>query len=126
MRASCGRLTQQSAWLRAVDWRRRWACLRGPGWRQRWAWLRGLGWPRRFPIAQFPNLPLALAFGAGQAARHLRGPGHLYALAISYLALGIWAYLELTSGVNWFRRLLGAYYTASTVLHLEGALHPGA
>jgi hypothetical protein len=84
--------------------------------------LRAFGWPRRFPIIQFPNLPLALAFVAGQAAHQLRGPAHGYALAISYLAMGVWAYLELTDGVNWFRRLLGAYYVASTVLHLQRAL----
>jgi hypothetical protein len=47
----------------------------------------------------------------------------VYAQAVSYLALGVWAYLELTSGVNWFRRVLGAYYTAVTVVHLERGLH---
>jgi hypothetical protein len=63
-----------------------------------------------------------LSFFAGEVARYLRGPGHFYALALSYLALWTWAYLELTSGVNWFRRLLGAFYTASIVLHLERGL----
>ena len=79
-------------------------------------------WPRRFAIVQFPNLPLALAFVAGQAAHHLRGSGHTYALAISYLAMAVWAYLELFEGVNWFRRLLGAYYAGSTAVHLQHAL----
>lgn len=84
--------------------------------------VRALGWPRRFPIVQFPNLPLALAFVSGQAARRLSGSAHASALAISFLAMGVWAYLELTDGVNWFRRLLGAYYIAITALHLGHAL----
>ena len=87
-------------------------------------WLRAFSWPRRFPIVQFPNLPLALAFVAGHAAHYLRGPAHGYALAISYLAMGVWAYLELFDGVNWFRRLLGSYYVASTAIHLHRALDP--
>jgi hypothetical protein len=86
-------------------------------------WLRAFSWPRRFPVVQFPNLPLALAFAAGEVARHTRGSVHASALAVSYLAMAVWAWLELTEGVNWFRRLLGAWYTASTMLHLTHALH---
>jgi hypothetical protein len=86
-------------------------------------WLRAFSWPRRFPIVQFPNLPLALAFAGGEVARHTHGSVHASALAISYLAMGVWAWLELTDGVNWFRRLLGAYYVASTTLHLAHTLH---
>jgi hypothetical protein len=85
-------------------------------------WLRAFSFPRRFPIVQFPNLPLALAFAAGHAAHYLRGPAPGYALAVSYLAMGVWAYLELADGVNWFRRLLGAYSVASTAIHLHRAL----
>ena len=86
-------------------------------------WLRQFSWPRRFPIVQIPNLPLALAFAGGEVARHTHGSAHAWALAVSYLAMGVWAWLELTDGVNWFRRLLGAYYVASTMLHLAHALH---
>jgi hypothetical protein len=39
------------------------------------------------------------------------------------LALGIWAYLELVEGVNWFRRMLGLAYVISTTVHLALALH---
>jgi len=45
-----------------------------------------------------------------------------YARAIAYLATGLWAYLELTEGVNWFRNLLGLAYVVSTVVHLALAL----
>jgi hypothetical protein len=34
----------------------------------------------------------------------------------------VWAYLELTEGVNWFRHLLGAGCLVWTVLHLAQAL----
>jgi hypothetical protein len=84
--------------------------------------VRGFSWPRRFPIAQFPNNPLILAFLAGQVAAHLHGAGHFDAQAISYLAMTIWAYLELAHGVNWFRHLLGLYYVISTGVHLAAAL----
>jgi hypothetical protein len=86
-------------------------------------WLRAFSWPRRFPVIQFPNLPLALAFLAGEVAHHTRGSVHASALAISYLSMAVWAWLELTEGVNWFRRLLGAFYVATTTVHLARALH---
>ena len=86
-------------------------------------WVRAFGWPRRFPIVQFPNGPLIIAFLAGQAAMALHGGAHADAQALSYLAMGVWAYLELAHGVNWFRHLLGLYYVLSTGLHLARALH---
>jgi hypothetical protein len=85
--------------------------------------LTRIGFPRRFPIIQFPNVPLIIAFIAGMVAGDTHGLGHAYAQAVSYLSFGVWAYLELVSGVNWFRRLLGLGYTISTVVHLALALH---
>ena len=84
--------------------------------------VRGFGFPRRFPIAQFPNNPLIVAFVAGRVAMMASGNGHFDAQAVSYLAMTIWAYAELTRGVNWFRRLLGLAYIISTGAHLAGAL----
>jgi hypothetical protein len=81
-------------------------------------WLTQLGWPKSFPIVQFPNAPLIIAFLAGQAATHTHGTTHAYAAAISYLAMIIWAYEELVHGVNWFRHLLGLGYAISTIVHL--------
>jgi hypothetical protein len=75
-----------------------------------------------FPIVQFPNTPLIIAFLAGAAATRTHDPGHAYLAAISYLALGIWAYEELIHGVNWFRHLLGFGFAISTVVHLTLAL----
>lgn len=79
-------------------------------------------WPQGFPLVQFPNAPLIAAFVGGVAASMLHGVGHREALAVSYLAMVVWAYLELVSGVNWFRHLLGLVYVISTVTHLAMAI----
>ena len=91
--------------------------------RQRFKRLTKIGLPRRFVIVQFPNVPLIVAFLAGELADHTHGSDHAYASAVSFLALAIWAYLELVTGVNWFRRLLGVAYMISTTVHLAMALH---
>ncbi len=84
--------------------------------------VRGFGWPGRFPIVQFPNNPLIIAFVAGQGAMMLHGAGHYDAQTVSYLAMTIWAYAELAHGANWFRHLLGLYYLVSTGVYLAHAL----
>jgi hypothetical protein len=84
--------------------------------------LTEFGWPRNFPIVQFPNAPLIIAFVAGQIAAIAHDGAHADAAAVSYLAMAIWAYEELVYGVNWFRHLLGFAYVVSTALHLALAL----
>ena len=85
--------------------------------------LTGLSFPRRFPIVQFPNLPLIVAVLAGEAGKFLDGGAHSFAVSVSYLAITIWAYEELVYGVNWFRRLLGLAYVILLVVRVAGALH---
>jgi hypothetical protein len=85
--------------------------------------LTQLSFPRRFPIVQFPNLPLILAFLSGQAGRFVHGPAHAYTASAAYLAMTVWAYEELVHGVNWFRRLLGLAYVAILVVRVAHALH---
>ena len=85
--------------------------------------LTQLSFPRSYPIVQFPNAPLIVAFTSGLVALNSHGREHSYAQAVSYLAMAIWAYLELFQGVNAFRRLLGLAYTISTAVHLASALH---
>jgi hypothetical protein len=82
--------------------------------------LSELSFPRRFPIVQFPNLPLIVALLAGAAGKFLNGSAHFYAASVSYLATTIWAYEELVSGVNWFRRVLGL---AFVILLIVGVAH---
>jgi hypothetical protein len=83
----------------------------------------GLSFPRRFPIVQFPNLPLIVAVLAGEAGKFLDGGAHSFAVSVSYLAITIWAYEELVYGVNWFRRLLGLAYVILLVVRVADALH---
>jgi hypothetical protein len=88
------------------------------------AWLARAerGWPASFPIAQFPNAPLLVALGASLAGRFLDDRAHDYATAVFYVALGIWAYGEITDGANWVRRLLGLAGLAYVVVELAAAL----
>jgi hypothetical protein len=92
------------------------------GWRA-FRRLTRLSFPRSYPIIQFPNAPLILAFASGLVANLSHGQEHSDAQAVSYLSMAVWAYLELFQGVNTFRRLLGLAYTLSTVIHLASALH---
>jgi hypothetical protein len=85
--------------------------------------LTGFGFPRRFPIVQFPNLSLIVAFLAGEAGRFLDGGARSYAAAVSYLAMAIWAYEELVRGVNWFRRLLGLAFVILLIVRVAHAVH---
>jgi len=84
--------------------------------------LTQLGWPRRFPIAQFPNLPLIVAVAAGVAHHFIAGTTGRYLQAVAYVALGVWAYDELAHGANWFRRLLGATFLVIVVARVAGDL----
>ena len=67
-----------------------------------------VGWPSRFPIVQFPNPPLLLAFGGWGLAAATIGTAHDIGRAVFIIGLGVWAWAEMVSGVNWLRRLLGA------------------
>jgi hypothetical protein len=72
-------------------------------------WRRGqAGWPRSFPIVQFPNAPLLVAFAGWGLAAVTHGTAHDVGRAVSVVGLGVWALLEVVAGVNWFRRLVGA------------------
>lgn len=87
-------------------------------------WLFEFSFPRRFPIVQFPNVPLIISLLAGTVGRFLHGSAHSYATSVSWLALTIWAYEELIHGVNWFRRLLGLAFLALLIVRVARALHP--
>jgi hypothetical protein len=72
-------------------------------------WLRGQeGWPRSFPVAQFPNPPLLVAFAGWGLAAATDDTAHDVGLAVFTVGLGVWAWQEAVAGVNWFRRLIGA------------------
>ena len=86
-------------------------------------WRRGQrGWPASFPVAQFPNPPLLVAFAGWTVAALSDGSVHSYARATFYAGLSAWAWLELTSGTNWVRRLLGVYGLVYVVVKVGEAL----
>lgn len=85
-------------------------------------WRRGqVGWPRRFPIAQFPNPSLLLAFAGWGLAAATRGTPHDVGRVVFMLGLAVWAVQEIVGGVNWFRRLLGAAALVWIVVSLISA-----
>ncbi len=69
---------------------------------------RGWSWPPAYPIAQFPNPPLIIGLVALALRYPAAGTWADVLGAIGYVFVGVWAYLELTAGVNLFRRVLGA------------------
>jgi len=86
-------------------------------------WRRGQhGWPARFPLAQFPNAPLLVALGGWLVAALTSGSLHDTARAVFYTGLAAWAWLELTGGVNWVRRLLGLGGLVYVVVQVARAL----
>jgi hypothetical protein len=66
-------------------------------------------------LAQFPNAPLLLAIAAWIAQRLLHGQAADVAEALGTVGIIAWAWLELTAGVNAFRRVLGAVVLAAQV-----------
>lgn len=85
--------------------------------------LTELGFPHRFPIVQFPNLPLIFALLALGVGTIVNGTEHSYAVSVAYLAMTVWAYEELVHGVNWFRHLLGLVYAIIMIERVASALH---
>ena len=86
-------------------------------------WRRGqVGWPRRFPIAQFPNPPLLLAFAGWGLAAVAGGTTHDVGRVVFTVGLGVWAWEEAMRGANWFRRLLGVGTFVWIVAGLAGEL----
>jgi hypothetical protein len=83
---------------------------------------RGGGAPPRYPIAQFPNPPLILAFAGSGLAAVAGGTAHDVGRAVFIVGLGVWAWEEAVGGVNWFRRLLGAAALVWIVAGLAGEL----
>lgn len=86
-------------------------------------WRRGqVGWPRSYPIAQFPNLPLLVAFAGLGLAAVAGHRTHDIGRAVFIVGLGVWAWEEAAGGVNLFRRLVGAVALVWIVAGLAGEL----
>ena len=94
----------------------------GHAWKPAWLVRAQHGWPAAFPVAQFPNAPLAVAVAAFVAGRLVDGRAQDYSTSVFHIALGVWAYLEVTRGANWFRRLLGVVGLVYVVVKLAAEL----
>jgi hypothetical protein len=82
-------------------------------------WQRGQeGWPRSFPVVQFPNPPLMLAFAGKGCAAVSDGKARELGRALFQIGLVVWALEEVAAGDNWFRRVLGAGALTQTVYSL--------
>lgn len=79
---------------------------------------------RGLTVAQFPNAAIAIWMVSTVTARVTSGTAESIALAVATVALIAWAYLELTDGANWFRRLLGVAVLAYVIVKLASVL-PG-
>jgi hypothetical protein len=80
------------------------------------------GWPARFPVVQFPNAPLLVALGGWLVAALTDGSAHAYARSTFYVGLAAWAWIELTDGTTWLRRVLGAGGLVYVVIKVGQAL----
>ncbi|MEP6953290.1 MAG: hypothetical protein ABI950_04405 [Solirubrobacteraceae bacterium] len=78
--------------------------------------------PGGFVLAQWPNPPLWVALAGALVGRLTDDRLHAYATAVFFMGLTTWAYLELTDGVNWFRRLLGVAGLAYVLVRMTGAI----
>jgi hypothetical protein len=76
----------------------------------------------RMTIVQVPNRSLIVALTAGAVAEFVHGPARTALVTLHVTALTFWAYAELVSGLNWFRRLLGACVMIAIVVILALAL----
>lgn len=78
---------------------------------------------RGITVAQAPNPPLLVAIVAAVIGNLADHDGDLYdwARAVFYVALTVWAWEEMTDGVNRFRRGLGVVALAYIVYALARA-----
>lgn len=77
---------------------------------------------KNFTIFQMPNPPLILA-GFGYLIELItHGDLKIFGTSLMIISLTIWAYLEIVSGVNWFRRLLGTFVIINTFIKLFSLL----
>ncbi|MFD6063673.1 hypothetical protein [Rhodococcus wratislaviensis] len=70
------------------------------------------GYPAAYPIVQLPNPAILLAAAGLVIALLSSGTDRAYALSGFFLALTVWAWLELIDGVNWPHRVLGGFTLA--------------
>jgi hypothetical protein len=74
-------------------------------------------------IVQKPNPPLIVAALGWLIGFFGKGSAHQFGVTLFTVSIIIWAYLEITSGVNLFRRILGLVVLAMVSFSLYSQLH---
>ncbi|HET7121158.1 MAG TPA: hypothetical protein VFI17_07905 [Solirubrobacterales bacterium] len=79
---------------------------------------------RGYVVGQFPNLPLWVAVGALVVSWVASAGSTLddVVRSVFFVALGVWAYLEASEGVNGFRRAVGVVFLALVVVGVARAI----
>jgi hypothetical protein len=77
-----------------------------------------------YVVGQFPNAPLLVALAAALAGALLEDGSTADDISrvTFYAALGVWAFLEATEGVNGFRKALGVAGLVFVVVRVVQAL----
>lgn len=73
-------------------------------------------------LVQVPNATLITALLASLLTHFVSGEAHSFASAVVYVALTVWAYAEITQGINYFRRVLGLVVLIYILMSLTSAL----
>jgi hypothetical protein len=69
-------------------------------------------------IFQKPNIPITLWFFSTIISLITHGIIYYVSTTVSFIAIIIWSYLELSEGINWFRKILGLVVLIVTALAL--------
>jgi hypothetical protein len=69
-------------------------------------------------IIQKPNPSLSIALVSYAISAFTSGILHRMGSTVFFIAISIWSYQEIVSGVNWFRRILGIVVLLSTAYSL--------
>lgn len=74
-------------------------------------------------LIQLPNLSLIIAALGFVASKATNGIVHKLGSVVFTVAIIIWAYQEISSGINWFRKLLGVAILTAISFSLFKQLH---
>ncbi|MGK2933533.1 MAG: hypothetical protein ACSLFD_12340 [Solirubrobacterales bacterium] len=77
-----------------------------------------------YTVAQVPNAPIVIAVVAAIVSRIADDGSQLWASsrAVFYVTLTIWAWMELSDGVDGFRRAIGAFGLAFVLVSIYQSL----
>ena len=75
-----------------------------------------------FALIQAPNLTLILTLIGFLINKFMTGDLQIFGKTIFICSIIIWSYQEIATGINWFRRILGAVVLTITFINLFNLL----